>query len=303
VSGGAPSAPACTGPQRSVSRVGAAATAVQWKAAAPADDATFDLTGVTSTAYPAAGSPFSVGGTVPARRTCVLGGTLRGHPDPAQTWSVFHDSYNAACLRVIAREWLEVRGLRCAGVEDGLRPEEAAVDANDTRFYVSGTYLTDVRDDCMENDYTLGGVLYDSLWEQCNTGLSERPSGGRSWATPATESVVLDHMLIGLHQTPHVEGGRTVMGENALFKWSTSANHLVIRCSTFLVDAVSLNGPRSMAVPAGTVVDDSACPGHPSTIVWLGGGAYPAATAGLRVVSDPAVWTRAVTAWKTAHGW
>jgi hypothetical protein len=110
-------------------------------------------------------------------------------------------------------------------------------------------------------------------------------------------------MLIGLYRTPHDEGGRTVLGENALFKWSSSANHLVIRCSTFLVDAVSLNGPKAMAVPAGTVVDDSGCPGHPSTIVWLGGGAYPAATAGLRVVSDPAVWTRAVTAWKTAHGW
>lgn len=301
--GGAPAAPACADATRTVSRVAAGTTAAQWAVGAPPDDATFDLSGVTSSAYPASGSPFTVGGTAPALRTCVEGGTLHGSPDPQQTWSVFHDRYNAACLRIIAREWMQVRGLRCDGVEDGIRPLESAVNANNTRFYVSGTYLTDVRDDCMEDDYTVGGVLYDNLWEQCNTGLSERPSGGRSWATPAGEAVVLDHMLIGLYRTPHEEAGRTVLGENALFKWSSSANHLVIRCSTFLVDAVSLNGPGAMAVPAGTVVDDSACPGHPSTIVWLGGGAYPAATGGLRVVSDRAVWTGAVAAWKAAHGW
>ena len=205
-------------------------------------------------------------------------------------------------MKVLAREWLQVRGLRCDDVEDGVKPEESAVNANNVDFYVTGTYLTRIRDDCMENDYTVGGVLYDNLWEQCNTGLSERPSGGRSWPTPATETVTLDHMLIGLYKTPHIENGVTVMGENALFKWSTSANHLVIKCSTFMVDAVSLNGRKSMDVPAGTLVDDSACPGNPSTIVWLGGGAYPGATGGLRVVADRTVWSNAVSAWKSAHG-
>jgi hypothetical protein len=286
-----------------VTSAGTGTLGTQWKAAAPADDVTFDLAGVASTAYPSVNSPFLVGSPTAALRTCVQGGTLRGQADARQTWSFFHDQYNAACLKIIAREWMQVRGLRCDNVEDGLRPEESAVNANNTRFYVSGTYLSHVRDDCMENDYTVGGVLYDNLWEQCNTGLSERPSAGRSWATPPSETVTLDHMLIGLYQTPHVEGGRTVMGENALFKWSSSANRLVIRCSTFMVDAVSLNGPGSMAVPVGTVVDDSGCPGRPSTIVWLGGGQYPGATAGLRVVSDPAVWTAAVASWKAAHGY
>jgi hypothetical protein len=56
-------------------------------------------------------------------------------------------------------------------------------------------------------------------------------------------------------------------------------------------------------MPPRTVVDDSACPNNPSTIVWLGGGAYPAPTAGMRVVRDETVWTRAVQSWKTAHGY
>ncbi|MDP9390762.1 MAG: hypothetical protein M3P89_05110, partial [Actinomycetota bacterium] len=61
-------------------------------------------------------------------------------------------------------------------------------------------------------------------------------------------------------------------------------------------------GGDTMAIPAGTVVDDSACPDNPSTIVWTGGGAYPAPTAGIRVVADRSVWDRAVATWKTTHG-
>ena len=148
----------------------------------------------------------------------------------------------------------------------------------------------------------VGGAFVENLWEQCNTGISERPSSNRQWRTPSTETLVLDRMLIGLYETPHVEDGETVMGENALFKWSPSGNRVVIKCSVFKVDSVSLNGEDAMAMPPGTVVDDSACPDDPSTIVWLGGGKYPAWTAGLRVVDDLEVWTDAVSAWKAAHG-
>ena len=273
----------------------------QWSIRSTPNDATYDLTGVTSTAYPAVSSPFAVGVGSAGLRTCVLGGTVLGKADPAQPWNVFHDSFNAACLKIIAVQWMQVRGLRCDNVEDGIRPEESGVDANNTQFAVSGTHLSHIRDDCMENDYTVGGLLQDNLWEQCNTGVSERPSGNRQWPTPAAETLTLDHMLIGLYPTPHVQGGHTVTGENALFKWSASGNHVVIRCSVFKVDSLSLNGAGAMGLPPGTVVDDSACPANPSTIVWLGGGRYPAATPGLRVVSDPTVWTAAVAGWKAAH--
>ena len=293
----------CTGPGRTVTRPVAAGTVLgsQWAASSPGRDVTYDLSGVTSNAYPATNSPFAVGTAAPALRTCVLGGTIGGRADDSKPWQVYHDQYNAACVKIIALEWMQVRGLRCDNVEDGIKPQESGVNANNARFTVSGTYLSRIRDDCMENDYTVGGLLHDSLWESCNTGISERPSAGRSWSTPSSETLVLDHMLIGLYRTPHIENGQTVMGENALFKWSASGNRVVIRCSIFKVDELSLNGRDSMAMPPGTVIDDSACPDNPSTIVWLGGGDYPAWTAGMRVVADPAVWSDAVSAWKDAH--
>jgi hypothetical protein len=297
-------APPCDGGERTV--VAAASPGIvltdQWEEPSPPDDVTYDLTGVTSTAYPASHSVFAVGVERPARRTCVIGGTVMGQADDAQTWDYYHDEYNAACVKILARQWMQVHGARCDNVEDGIKPQESGVNANNARFLVEGTYLSRIRDDCMENDYTVGGALVDNLWEQCNTGISERPSGDRQWRTPPTETLVLDRMLIGLYETPHVEDGETVMGENALFKWSPSGNRVVIKCSVFKVDSVSLNGEEAMAMPPGTVVDDSACPDHPSTIVWLGGGEYPAWTAGLRVVDDLEVWTDAVSAWKAAHG-
>jgi hypothetical protein len=295
--------PDCSGAGRTVVRPVAPGSVLttQWEAGSPGKDTTYDLSGVTSTAYPATKSPFAAGTATAAPRTCVVGGTISGRADEAQTWQVLHDEYNAACVKIIALEWMQVRGLRCDNVEDGIKPQESGVNANNARFVVSGTHLSRIRDDCMENDYTVGGLLHDSLWESCNTGISERPSADRSWPTPSSETLVLDRMLIGLYKTPHVEDGETVMGENALFKWSSSGNRVVIKCSVFKVDEVSLNGVDTMAMPPGTVVDDSACPDNPSTIVWLGGGEYPAWTAGMRVVSDPAVWTDAVRAWKSAH--
>jgi hypothetical protein len=297
--------PPCDGNGRTVVRPFATGyvTDGQWAEDAPPDHVTYDLSGVTSTAYPSSRSPFAVGTDTPARNTCVVGGTIKGAADDRQPWEVYHGDYNAACVTIVGVGWVQVRGLRCDNLEDGIRPKESSMNANDAAVYVSGTYLTRIRDDCIENDFTLGGVLHDNLWEQCNTGISERPSGSRAWTTPASETLTLDHMLIGLYETPHAkDGGPTEMGENALFKWSDSANHLVIKCSIFKVDSVSLNGTDAMAVPPGTVVDDSACPDRPSTIVWLGGGDYPAPTGGLRVVSDRSVWTDAVAAWKAAHG-
>jgi hypothetical protein len=276
----------------------------QWIVDSPPDHHTYDLTGVTSTAYPPPSqrntSVFDLGGGHAPSKTCFEGGVLKGTVSKHRTWDYYHDRYNAACLKLTAKDWMRVRHLRCNGVEDGFRPKETTGNANNVVMFVSDTYFTQVRDDCIENDGTIGGVLYDSLWEQCFTGVSERPSTTMgSWTSPAGETLTLDHMLIGLYETRTASG----IGENALFKWSASANDLVIKCSTFKVDAVSINGSATMEIPTGTVVDDAACPHHPSTIVWLGGGKYPAATAGMRVTSHLGVWKRAVARWKCAHGY
>lgn len=299
-----PPAPPCDGAGRSaVTPLPAGTVTTSWLLDAPSPDTTYDLTGTTSTAYPAGKqSVFTVGRTSPAPRTCVVGGAVAGRADDAQTWNLYHDTYNGACVKIVALDWMQVTGTRCDRTEDGMRPERPADLSDSTRFWISGTYLSHIRDDCIENDFVVPGVLYDNLWEQCNTGISERPSG-RTITRPDSDTLILDHMLIGLWQTPHVEkDGRRVTGENAIFKWSASGNRVVIKCSMFAIDAQSLNGTDSMQLPPGTVLDDSACPDAPSTIVWLGPGRYPVNAGGLRVVTQRSVWDDAVAAWKARHG-
>lgn len=297
--------PACDGPGRKITRPlpTSSVRGTNWEAKRPGDNVTYDLTGATSIAYPATLAVFEVGRKEPASRTCVVGGTVLGRADDDETWQYYHDEWNAPCVKVTARDWAHVTGTRCDNVEDGIVVKETSQNANNLNIYVSGTYLSKIRDDCLENDFTVGGLLYDNLWEGCHTGISERPSGDRAWETPEGETLTLDRMLIGLYETPNEKDGKTVSGHNSIFKWSPSGGRVVIKCSIFKLEEESLNGVDSMEMPPGTVVDDSECPDNPSTIVWLGRGDYPAGTAGMRVVTDPAVWTDAVSAWKAAHGY
>jgi hypothetical protein len=296
--------PGCTASPQIATRPFAAGTVLHspWVLGSPPANRSYKWSGVTSTAYPASTSAFSFGTSTRGTDTCVLDPTVQGSVDPNQTWDYYHSHYDAACVKVVGFDWLQVLRARCDSVEDGIRVEEGAPNSNVTRFNVSGAYLSNVRDDCMDDDDILGGQVRDSLWEGCNSGFAERPStSAGTWTSPADETVTLDHVLIGMQETPHATKG---YGEGPLFKWSASSNHLVIKCSLFKVDSLSIDGKKAMAIPAGTVVDDSACPRKPTTIVWLGGGAYPGTLVpGITVTSDPAVWTNAVASWKAAHGY
>jgi hypothetical protein len=260
----------------------------QWKVGQPRPDTAYILDKVTSLAYPdhlgPSESVFVVGMRSPALRGCVVGGYVQGQMADTVTWEQAHARHNGACLLFVGTGSIDIRNLRCDNVEDGVRPEETARNANDATLNISGTYFTRVRDDCIENDFVLGGVLADNLWEQCNTGVSERPpSSAASFTSPKGESLTLDHMVLGLYVNQHRAGP----GENVLFKWSSSANTLVIKCSMLKVDGVSLNGPEAMSFPVTTVIDDSACPANPTTLVWLGGGSYPG---WLPAGQHPVVW-------------
>ena len=239
---------------------------------------------------------YPIGVDTTSARICWFGGAVYGSIPTAMTWERSH-SYNQPCIRMVATDWMVVDGIRCDNTSDGFRPRETFTGAQNVRLTIRNTYFTRIRDDCLENDDVIGGLLQNNLWNGCNTGISEQPTDG-SFSQPAGERLVLDHMLMGLWINPHLEGP----GHNSLFKWSTSANDLVIRCSIFKVEALSLNNAKSMGVPA--TINDAACPDKPTTIVWLGGGPYPGELpSGIRVTANIGVWTRAVSAWKCAHGY
>jgi hypothetical protein len=265
---------------------------------APPNDTTYDLRGLRSLAFPDQTLyPLSFGdvrhgrptGTV-AQGLCIIGGTVVGQQPRGLTWQQVKHIYDGDGLRVQAGGWYVVEGLRVDNVEDGISPFGDG-------FVGRGLYFTYIRDDCIENDSISGGVVADSLFDGCSMGLSERPSKGFSpTPPPAGESFTLDGVLLRLQPMPR-DDSPDGLGHGQLFKWSRWANRLVLRNSIFLVERVSMNGPKSMGFPDGTVAQNV-------TLVWTGPGDYPARVpAGVRVTKDRSVWDAARRAWLARHGY
>jgi hypothetical protein len=290
--GPAPQASRCSEPGRTVITTPRGSSSGRYSPLVE-DDTTFDAAG---SIWRPDLSTYPINIDTEAGRICWVGGQVEGSIPESMTWEEAH-GLNQPCLRIVATEWMVVDGLRCDNTDDGIRPRETGTDAQNVTMTIHDTYLTRIHDDCLENDGVIGGLLQDNLWDGCNTGISERPSDDQGgFDQPRDERLVLDRMLIGLALTPHQDGP----GENALFKWSDSANAVVIRCSVFKVDAVSLNGVEAMAIPGS--VDDRACPASPTTLVWLGGGTYPGRLpVGIRVTADIGVWDAAVDEWTCRH--
>ena len=235
-------------------------------------------------------------------RSCVLGGEVRSSVDRGRRWADLEENYNGDALDVgIASDWAVVDGLRADNVFDAI----AAQGPTDTRLVVRNVWLSDIRDDCIENDHQPKSLtVVDSLLDGCFTGISQRPDEEDPQPRPGAGAVtLLDGVL--LYVKPQAFGtdcqyaqacgdGRAAFN---LFKWSASATpRVVIRNSVLRVDRYSAWGPSEMGFPPGTRASNS-------VLVWLGPGRFPAPVpAGMRVTSDPSVWERARARWLCRHG-
>ncbi|MDZ4096454.1 MAG: hypothetical protein U1D35_16270 [Paracoccaceae bacterium] len=83
-----------------------------------------------------------------------------------------------------------VEDLRMRRVWDAVRLSEAS-----GGFLLRGSWMSEVRDDCIENDYLNGGVIEDLLLDGCFSGLSMRPPKGEA-RSPNGGAVVLKGVLM-----------------------------------------------------------------------------------------------------------
>ncbi len=160
--------------------------------------------------------------------------------------------------------------------------------------------MTYNRDDCIENDYVNAGVVSDSLFDGCNTGISERPAASSAqwnYPPPASETVTFDHTLMRLQAMPGPRGSNNpaILGHGQLFKWSNVSNHLVVKDSVFLVEKKPEGGTSDF--PPGTVASNV-------TVVWLGGGSFPGKipSSGVKVTTNRSIWDAARATWLQRHG-
>lgn len=275
----------------------------QYREASPAPGTTFDAREATFVSYPFASTyPFSIGKATAPTRLCIIGGMVLGQQPRSLTWDEMKVQYDGDGLRIGGNDWYVADGARIDNVEDGVAPRgtEGLFPKDGDGLTLRNLYLTYIRDDCIENDDIVGGVVVDSLFDGCYTGVSEVPSSDSlQWGYPAPqgETLTLDHVLLRLEPMPGPRGTNdpTALGHGKLFKWSSVANSLVLRDSVFLVEQKPSGATADF--PAGTTATNV-------TVVWLGSGSYPGVlpASGVTVTTDRSVWDAARAEWLGRHG-
>jgi hypothetical protein len=263
-------------------------------------DWTYDARNLTSSAYPfSALYPLSVGGSSAQPHLCWVGGKVVGQQPRDLSWDTMKRRYDGAGLHITSADWYLIDGLRVDNVEDGIDPrgKEGQYPKQADGMVIRNAYFKYVRDDCVENDDIAGGLIVDSLFDGCYTGVSEQPDPIQSaYPAPAGEVLELDHVLLRLQMMPGPYGTHdpTVRGHGQLFKWYPQSNRLDIKDSIFLVQTQPNGGTADF--PAGTTASNV-------TVVWLGKGPYPGSVPpGVTITTNRGVWDSARSKWLKRHG-
>ena len=267
----------------------------------PPDVRTYDLRDLTAVGMPFAtteaielGEKREQGAGSP-RYMCVLGGTIQSSTQVKE----FPRNYVKQKFQGHA---LHVEG---AGghpyVVDGLRVDlaEDGIGMLGDNFVVRNSWITNARDDCIENDFISAGRFEDSLFS-CYMGLSTEPTAWirQSLRRESLGPVVFDGVLMRLKPlpdpvTPDIPDGVT---HNRIWKYAgTPPTPLRLKNSVLLIEERGI--ARTHPFPPDTQAENV-------TLVWLGSGPFPSPVpAGVTVTTDLSVWEQARADWLTRHGY
>jgi hypothetical protein len=232
-------------------------------------------------------------------KNCVRNLRVVGQQSRSLTWREMKESYDGdAILFKRYTGALTVEHVWLDNVMDGISPRSTD---NTSPWIVRGVYARNVRDDFIENDQCLPGIVDDVLVDGTFTFVSTRP--GKRQPCPAANTTVVRRSLVRLQCQPHADRATEAKypscdagtGHGQLWKWSTAAGPVAVTDSIFVVPTHSVNGPKAMGFPRGTYTNVA--------LVWLGLGPYPGELpAGVHVIHDESHWHAARTHWLVRHG-
>lgn len=221
--------------------------------------------------------------------SCWFGGEINGpwrDTDPGVTWE---DPYHHSGAMTIELADFLIESVRIDNQGDGIRTY-----GPDIR--VVGAHLTDIHDDCIENDDLYSVTIEDSLLDGCYSGLSARPF--RSTAPDGSGNLwTVSDSLIRLEPQPTVFKGPSP-GHGGFFKWDDEgrAPRLSIHDTVLRADQHPNHG--TLGIPEG--LDIESCTNN--TMVWLGDGDFPGDLPDcFDVTTDETVWDDAVAEWRRVH--
>jgi hypothetical protein len=175
-------------------------------------------------------------------------------------------------------------------VWDGIRFDKGSPD-----FNVTQVWMTNVRDDCIENDHLLDGTIRDSLFDGCFAGISVATIDDNK----ARPTVKVSDVLLRMQEYPY----RGKMGHAMPIKIKVGGPKFAIKDSIFAVSTDNLIGGKHAPVMWNTVTECSN-----NTLLWLGEGDLPEIYGDVpdcfEVISGETahqVWAKARADWIAEH--
>ncbi|MPZ52849.1 MAG: hypothetical protein GEU79_08965 [Acidimicrobiia bacterium] len=250
-----------------------------------------DATNATWDGYDEDGEPIPWSITLDGEPgACWYGGSWTGawdETDPDVTWE---DPYHHSGFLTIRIPEFLVEGVRVDNQGDGIRMEERGAD-----FHIRAVYLTDIHDDCIENDFMHGGVLEDSLLDGCYVGFSAAQYEGND-SDGSDNRWVMENNLIRMEPQPTPYRGPSP-GHGAIFKWTVGGPQVVFRDNIIRVDQPPNHGHLGIHEELDLVECEN------NTVVWGGEGPYPEPLPDcFTVTTDLSVWDEAVEVWHDQFG-
>ncbi len=198
---------------------------------------------------------------------------------------------NSAAIRVADSPGARVTGARIRGAWDAIR-----ISSDSESFRIDASWISAVRDDCVENDYLQSGEVRDVLFDGCFSGISVAPTKRGSGKMPV---VRLTGVL--LRMQPFLYRNRV---RHALpIKYRDAPVELVIRDSVIAVETADQVGQRHAGEMWQSVSDCSN-----NLFLWLGSGPLPPVhrppQSCFRVMTGPdarLAWTKARRNWNDCH--
>lgn len=215
----------------------------------------------------------------------VRGGLFAGEAPQSSDW--LYTYCNSAAVRLEQSPGAVVREARMRRVWDGIRLDEGSSD-----FRIARVWMSDVRDDCIENDHLLAGRIRDSLFDGCFAGISVAPIDG----TRKQPNVRLNRVLLRMKQYPY----REKLGHAMPIKVQESGGaRFQIDDSIFAIETTNLIGGKHIQTMWNAI---SRCSNN--KLLWLGEGELPEIYAGApacfqRISGSEArsVWAREKQRW------
>lgn len=188
-----------------------------------------------------------------------------------------------------------VDGVRITGAWDAIRASRGA-----PNLTVTNSWISNVRDDALENDHLQPATISDTLIDGAFQGISVKPSDDSPVGDASNVLVTLSGVLIRLPALPYKD--RNPFG--ALAKSDARSPRLLVRNSVVAVDSAGSDTfTRYWQTGWSKLVDPSN-----NLFLWLSDTPVPAdlplPAAGFRVLKGPAAreaWKRAKRNWIDCH--